>query len=151
MKTTISELGKDKTGILWQVEVKDDKFESFHFVQFLPWYYGTKPSLRDTQAKELAQLKVESKTSAKLDEIKIDKRFENQCLGSLLIDFVERWALNQGIIELHGDIVTKDSDHFDKLRHFYEKNGWTFELFTETQLNELKSSTIVGRVFKKLI
>ena len=81
----------------------------------------------------------------------MDKRFENQCLGSLLINFVERWALNQGITELYGDIATKDSDHFDKLKHFYQKNGWTFELFTKIQLGKFKSSTIVGRVFKKLI
>jgi len=66
----------------------------------------------------------------------------------LLIKFVEKWEIEREVIEMLGDISIKDQDHFDKLKHFYNKNGWTFELFDKLKID--LGSTTVGRVHKYL-
>jgi GNAT superfamily N-acetyltransferase len=79
----------------------------------------------------------------------VRKDYENRGIGSLLIKFVEKWEIELGSNEIFGDISIKDYDHFDKLEHFYTKNGWTFKLFDNWRA--IRGTTTVGRVYKKLM
>lgn len=65
----------------------------------------------------------------KVLDIKVDRGPENEGIGSLLLEFMEDWAKANGIAFLFGDLSGADADHFDKLRHFYEKHGYEFELY----------------------
>ena len=80
---------------------------------------------------------------AKLD-IRIDEDFQNRQIGTLLMIFIENWAINHGVKAIFGDISNVDSDHFETLRHFYTKLGFEFELLDASQI---KGST-VGHIEK---
>ena len=65
-----------------------------------------------------------------LADIHIDSSVENRGLGSMLLTLVIaacRARMHQGI---EGDLVEVDSGHFDKLKHFYEKFGFTVTFYT---------------------
>lgn len=66
---------------------------------------------------------------AKLLDIRIDGRMENRGVGSLLLREAVGECKRLGHLGLEGDLSREDKDHFDKLKHFYEKEGFTVEFF----------------------
>ncbi len=89
-----------------------------------------------------------SGNKAYLNDIQVSPQYENKDVGSLLLKFIEAWEINNGVVAIEGDLCRKDEDHFDKLEHFYKKNGWTFTLFDPITLNSLDVK--MGRVYKNL-
>jgi GNAT superfamily N-acetyltransferase len=153
MKTSVHELGKDKRGLDWHIMVKDYPAVSDRWLDFLPFIPDRSSEIQvkeNSRPTEVAYVHPHplSKTKAFLVDIRVRKEYEDRGLGSLLIKFVEKWEIEREVIEMLGDISIKDQDHFDKLKHFYNKNGWTFELFDKLKID--LGSTTVGRVHKYL-
>lgn len=144
MRSTVSVLG-ESGGIMWKVRTEDDRFYGFHYVRFMPFTVATKPS-----EKNMAQVKIESPTNAKMEDILLEVDNREHGLGSLLINYVEEWLRERGIVYIWGDLSDVDRANFAKLKGFYDRNGWTFELFSADKLKEMRGSTKVGIVFKNL-
>ncbi len=49
---------------------------------------------------------------------------ENKGYGSILLQNAIKLAKMIGLKRITGNLATVDSDHFDKLRHIYEKFGF---------------------------
>ena len=152
MKTFVYVLGEDKRGLKWHIMVKDYPVVSSRWLDFVPFIrLGT---FSETEVKnnasptEVAYVHPRSETEAFLVYIRVRKEYEDRGIGSLLINLVERWEIERGVTKICGDISIKDKDHFDRLKHFYNKNGWTFELFDKSKITPGSSS--VGRVYKYL-
>jgi GNAT superfamily N-acetyltransferase len=84
--------------------------------------------------------------TVKIEDIRVDSRFENRGVGSLLLAFAESWAREHGASRMVGDLSDVDASHFDKLKHFYEKHGFTFRLLTSQAVG-----TRVGDIEKSLV
>lgn len=141
-------LGTDKEGRQWRTEVYQDK-PLAPDVHFRVWPASLKPSeWKNPSANALVS--IISKDVAKLESIEVDPSLENQGIGSLLLTYIERWAVRNGIIALYGDLNRKHADHFDKLEHFYQDHGWNWELFTPDDPRYQPNSSLVGRVEKQL-
>lgn len=53
-----------------------------------------------------------------------ESRIENKGYGSVLLRNLIKFAKEMGIKMINGNLSPADSDHFDKLRHIYEKFGF---------------------------
>ncbi|MBU2608511.1 MAG: GNAT family N-acetyltransferase, partial [Chloroflexi bacterium] len=141
-------LGSDKQGKEWRTEIYQDRplAPDVHFM--------VQPaSLKSGQQKNppaYATLSVVSKDVAKLESIEVDPSLENRGLGSLLLDYIERWAARNGMVALYGDLNRKYADHFDKLERFYQDHGWTWELFAPDDQRCQPDPSVMGRVEKQL-
>lgn len=51
---------------------------------------------------------------------------ENQGHGSIMMSCIIDVAHSLNVSAITGNISGTDVDHFDKLQHFYEKHGFTF-------------------------
>jgi len=141
-------LGTDEQGKQWQAEVYQDK-PLAPDVHFRVWPASLKPSEWKNPSAN-ARVSIISKDVAKLESIEVDPSLENQGIGSLLLTYIERWAVRNGIIALYGDLNRKHADHFDKLESFYQDHGWSWELFTPDDQRYQPNSSLVGRVEKQL-
>ncbi len=141
-------LGSDKYGKEWRTEIYQDRPLSpeVHFM--------VQPAnLKSGQQKNPpahATLSVVSKDVAKLENIEVDPSLENRGLGSLLLDYIERWAARNGMVALYGDLHRKYADHFDKLERFYQDHGWAWELFAPDDPRCQPDPSVMGRVEKQL-
>ena len=81
---------------------------------------------------------------ARLLDIRIDERMENRGVGSLLLGEAVRECKRLGSPGMEGDLSREDKDHFDKLKYFYEKEGFTVEFFSPD--DPRYSDVILGRV-----
>jgi len=148
-KTTPSYLlGTDKDGRDWRVEVYQDRPLSPD-IHFRAWPADLIPGQRKVPPAS-SLISVVSKDVAKLENIEVDPALENRGIGSLLLEYTERWALRNGIFALYGDLNRKHADHFDKLEHFYRELGWSWELFGPEDSRSLPNSPVIGRVEKQL-
>ncbi len=141
-------LGTDKEGREWRAEVYQDKPLASD-VHFRVWPAGLKPGQRKNPSAS-ALVSIISQDVAKLESIDVDPSLENHGIGSLLLTYIERWAVRNGIIALYGDLNRKHADHFDKLESFYQDHGWSWELFSQDDPHLPPDSPILGRVEKQL-
>jgi len=142
----VYKLGSDKKGRQWMVEVYQAE-PSDPDIFF--WVWPARAKRRGaSRPPAQAALSIESKDLTKLGNITVAPPFENCGIGSLLLAFVERWACGRGIVRLYGDLSRVDADYLPKLKQFYSKHGWTWELFGDTDQRKQKSDLIMGRVEK---
>lgn len=66
---------------------------------------------------------------ARLIDVRVNRRMENRGAGSMLVRRAVEECTRRGHKGIEGDISSVDSDHFDKLRHFYEKLGFSVIFF----------------------
>lgn len=145
----ISRLGTDKTGSDWLVEVCNYG-PSDPWVMFAAWPADLPTSRRDYPM-VVVNVWIESGVAAKIGDIEVrDPSLENRGIGSLILDFLIRWLRQIGIVRLYGDVSSMDSDHLDKLKHFYEKHGFYFELYPPGDPRLAKDPMTVGRVERQL-
>jgi len=141
-------LGTDKDGRQWRAEIYQDRpLAPDIYFQALPaelktWQKKTSPAS--------AMLSMVSKDVAKLEGIEVDPSLENRGLGSLLLDYIERWSARNGMVALYGDINRKQADHLDKLESFFSGHGWTWELFAPDDPRCQPDPSVMGRVEKQL-
>ena len=62
---------------------------------------------------------------AYLTDVRIDKRLENRGVGSMLVQRAIEECKRRGHKDMEGDLSDVDRGHFDKLKHFYEKLGFS--------------------------
>ena len=83
----------------------------------------------------------------RLVDVRVNSSMENRGVGSMLVKTAIDACKRRGNLGMDGKISDVDKDHFPKLRHFYEKLGFTFELYDEDQLGE--RTTTVGKIFMR--
>jgi len=141
-------LGTDKDGRQWRTEIYQDRplapdvYFQAQPAELKSWQKKTSPAS--------AMLSMVSKDVAKLDNIEVDPSLENRGLGSLLLDYIERWAARNGIVALYGDLNRKQADHLDKLEFFFSGHDWTWELFAPDDPRCQRDPSVMGRVEKQL-
>ena len=74
--------------------------------------------------------------TAVLLDIRIDEEVENRGVGSLLLKAIIEDCKIQGHIGIEGDLSETNLDHFDKLAHWYPKNGFSIEFYDEEQMQQ---------------
>ena len=62
---------------------------------------------------------------ARLNDLQVGAPFENRGMGSMLVREALEICKRLGQEGMEGDLSIVDSDHFDKLKHFYEKLGFS--------------------------
>ena len=62
---------------------------------------------------------------ARLNDLQVGAPFENRGMGSMLVREALEICQRLGQEGMDGDLSIVDSDHFDKLKHFYEKLGFS--------------------------
>ena len=60
-----------------------------------------------------------------LGDVRVEKRFENRGVGSMLMEEVVTESKQRGHEGIEGKISEADSGHFDKLQYFYVKLGFS--------------------------
>lgn len=149
MSRSVAELGMDKVGVPWRVEIDRDSP-----TDPLVWFWvrpAEFPKTRWEYPSASCAAHIESTSVAKIEDIVIkNPTMRNRGIGSLLLTFVERWMLNEGMVRLYGDLSNVDSNRFDQLRHSYQKYGWSFQTYQAGDPKFRKDSIIAGRVEKQL-
>ena len=79
--------------------------------------------------------------------MRVNSFMENRGVGSMLVKEAIDACKRRGNLGIDGNISKVDRDHFDKLKHFYERLGFDFELFDAERLDG--RSNTVGRVFMR--
>lgn len=81
---------------------------------------------------------------AKIEDIRVDPAYRGRGIGSLLLDYIEQWAIKKNVKRLHGELVRVDIDHIGILRRFYKKHGFSFI----PNKKYTPDPTIIGKVEK---
>lgn len=81
---------------------------------------------------------------ARILDIRVDERMENSGVGSLLLREAVIECMRLGYVGMVGDLSAMDKGHFDKLKHFYEKEGFTVEIYNPG--DSRRSLSILGSV-----
>ena len=115
---------------------------------------------RRNHARAQAVIFIESRNLAKLEFIGVDEIIRRTSVGSLLLNFVEAWMLEHEILRMYGDISDTYGEYgnsfhtlqeyLEALRSFYTKHDWTFQLFTNDDLQPTENIHLIGRVEKRL-
>lgn len=148
------DLGKDKFDRKWSVQVDIIPPEQDPYLQFTNVdFYVCSPSRKvvkdssDYIGDAHLTIQESSKTVAKIEDIKIDPPYRGRRIGSLLLDYVERWALQNNIKTLYGDLVKVDRGHISVLKGFYDKHGFTFTIFNKPSSDR----TALGKIEKPIV
>ena len=72
---------------------------------------------------------------ARLVDVEVDAEVQNRGVGSMLIRAAMNDCRSLGSLGMDGEISSVDKNHFPKLRHFYEKLGFSFVLYDADQLD----------------
>jgi len=65
----------------------------------------------------------------------VSEVYENHGIGSKFLKLLDKIAISKKINKIYGEISPVDSDHYDKLVHFYEKNGYNIEYKNNTPIS----------------
>ncbi len=80
----------------------------------------------------------------RLNDIQVDTQFENRGMGSMLVREALEICKRLGHVGMYGTLSIVDSDHFDKLKHFYEQLGFSVVFYKPGDPNYRHSS--VGKI-----
>lgn len=141
---------RDRTGLTW-------RFRQEEGIETVSWYglpngYNNgcvahvkthQIDLGDSEDEDTVRLL----EIGRLVDVRVDSSMENRGVGSMLVKAAIEVSKRRGNLGMDGKISRVDRDHFDKLKHFYEKLGFDFELFDAERL-DARSNT-VGRVFMR--
>ncbi len=141
---------RDRTGLTW-------RFRQEWGIYTVSWYgladgynYGCVAHVKTHQL-DLGDSEDEDTVRpleiGRLVDVRVDGSMENRGVGSMLVKAAIEVSKRRGNLGLDGKISRVDCAHFDKLKHFYEKLGFDFELFDAERL-DVRSNT-VGRVFMR--
>lgn len=63
---------------------------------------------------------------------------ENKGYGSIMLRNIITLAKNVSVREITGNLSSTDSDHFDKLKHFYDKFGFMVKIDAKRQSGTIR-------------
>lgn len=139
-------LGKDKLGSSWMVFI--DRCPPVGYLRFTNvTFYACLTSDGDVDkfiGKAALTIHDTELSIAKIEDIVVHPPYRDRGIGSLLLDYLERWAIKENVKKLYGELVRVDIGHIDILKHFYKKHGFSFTLNEKSTLGP----TIIGKVEK---
>jgi GNAT superfamily N-acetyltransferase len=139
-------LGEDKTGREWVVFMDitpPDELLPNTIVKFKVCSTDDKHAYKSEGQSELT-IHQSAPETAKIEDIVVD--LPDRGIGTLLIKYMESWAARRNAKKLYGLVSRGSVEHIDKLKHFYEKNGFSFSLDEKPK----KDATFIGKVEKSL-
>lgn len=138
----------DKRKRQWSIAVKVDNVAGRRVA-----YFGVWPAMRVNSRSQpigVVYCTVVGSGEAKLDDFRIDPKYQNNGIGSKMLTEIEKWAVSIGIEHLYGDLSKVDSDHFPMLHHLYTNHGWTWSLFGKGDPHLRSGLQFVGIVEKTI-
>ena len=130
---------RDRHGFDWYV-IRTDELTMVHWRAVSRHFNGE----GDAKVKVRAIGSLQTLQMACLMDVQVDRWVENRGVGSMLVRAAIEDCKRQGNLGIYGEISKVDEDHFSKLKHFYEKLGFTFVLYDENELDE--NSNTVGKI-----
>ena len=141
---------RDRTGLTW-------RFRQVEGIHMVSWYgllegynYGCKAYVKTHQI-DLGNSEDEDTVRlleiGRIIDVRVNRFMENRGVGSMLVKAAIDACKRRGNLGIDGEINRVDGDHFDKLKHFYEKLGFDFELFDTEGLDD--QARAVGRIFMR--
>ena len=116
---------RDKCGLVWDVYVVEDPVSVSWFARPGGYVGGRCETHLQTHTIDLQQ----QLSMAHLMDVQVNRHMENRGVGSMLVQEAAKECKLRGHRGIEGDISSVDSDHFDKLKHFYEKMGFSVVLY----------------------
>lgn len=155
----LREMGKDNKGISWLVECdKQPYIKDTYCVIF----YAYPKNIKRTEDNYCARSIVieESKNIARMEIIEVNKEKRGCRVGSLLLNYIERYIEKDGIHSIYGyiskdkelyvDSYTSLEEYLIDLKKFYIRNAWTWHLFGVDELGIQKNTCFIGKVYKSI-
>lgn len=130
---------RDKKGCVWIVSRRAQQ-TLVHWRAATPQFSGIGEA--DIKAFEVGSLR--PMRIARLMDVVVDDGVQDRGVGSMLISAAMNDCKRLGSVGMDGEISNVDENHFPKLKHFYEKLGFSFVLYEVDQLNARTNK--VGRI-----
>ncbi|WP_430788849.1 hypothetical protein VBD025_02125 [Virgibacillus flavescens] len=80
------------------------------------------------------QAKYKDENTLHIADIKGD---QNKGYGSILMNYLKEQAKEENVQYITGDIVKRDFDHYDRLKHFYRKHEFDVTIDHEEKCGEI--------------
>lgn len=136
-------LGKDKLGVSWVVFAESPAPETS--ATSVTFHVCSPADVNKSVGKATLTIRYSDQIIGKVEDIGVDHDYRCRGIGSLLLDYLERWAVKKNIKKLWGDLVLIDLDHIGILKSFYKKHGFT------VILNKKPSpDRNIGKVYKTI-
>ena len=133
---------RDRYGLVWDVYVYDDETLISWFAR--PRYDGYIGGTNLAHVSTHTFDPLRKSPKARLQDVQIDRYLENRGTGSMLVRQAIEECKRRGHEGIEGKLSSVDSDHFDKLKHFYEKMGFSFVIYDSDHPNH--GGTRVGKI-----
>ena len=114
---------QDRYGLVWDIYVYDDDTLISWFAR--PRYDGYIGGTNLAHVSTHTFDPLRKLPKARLLDVQVDRYLENRGTGSMLVGEAIEECKRRGHMGIEGKISSVDSDHFDKLKHFYEKLGFS--------------------------
>ena len=127
---------RDKKGCVWIVSRREQ--------QTLVHWRAASPQFRGIGEADIKALEVGSLRPmriARLMDVVVDGEVQDRGVGTMLIKAAMNDCKRLGSMGMDGKISSVDENHFPKLKHIYEKLGFSFVLYDSDQSNG-KSNTV---------
>lgn len=120
---------RDRCGLVWDVSTRHDE-------AMLTWF--ARPGIAEYIGGGTNLINVSTYTRdpfgkspmALIQDVKVDSYLQNRGTGSMLVRQAIEECKRRGYEGIEGDISSVDSDHFDKLKHFYKKLGFSMVFYS---------------------
>ncbi len=116
---------KDKCGAVWNVEFSEYPGSLFGYAESRQ-VYG-----KGVVFVQTSDIHSQKQSIARLNDVQVDSPIENRGLGSMLVRKVIEECKRRGHKGVDGYLSSVDRDHFQKLKYFYQKLGFSVALYTE--------------------
>ena len=127
---------RDKKGCVWVVSRLQQQ-TMIHWRAETPLFRGTgEAAVKALEIGSLRPMRI-----ARLMDVVVDDEVQNRGVGSMLIRAAMNDCQRLGSLGIDGEISSVDEDHFPKLKHIYEKLGFSFDLYASDQFNG-RSNTV---------
>ena len=114
---------RDRCGLAWDVYIYDDGALMSWIAR--PRYDGYIGGTNVAHVRTHTLNPLRKSPKARLQDVQVDRYLENRGTGSMLVREVIKECKRRGHEGIEGKLSSVDSHHFDKLKHFYEKLGFT--------------------------
>ena len=127
---------RDKKGCVWVVS-RRERQTMVHWRAETPLFRGTGEA--DVKALEVGSLR--PMRIARLMDVVVDGEVQGRGVATMLIRAAMNDCQRLGSLGMDGEISSVDENHFPKLKHIYEKLGFSFVLYASDQSNG-RSNTV---------
>lgn len=118
-------LWRDRYGLIWSVRFAENPVGFSGYV--------ASKGVRETGSVHLQTHDIDDQkqSMARLADVRVDAPIENRGLGSMLVRKAIEECIRSGHKGVYGYLSEADGDHFLKLKHFYQKLGFSVGFYSE--------------------